>query len=211
MPPELKDQIQNAGLTLLVDNDYSIQKSAANLVSTIYILRFQLSNKWEDLLSKLSDNASSKKPEIQKASIYTISYICEELFSKKLLLSDNEIEKILSSICSSISEDQPNEDVKLTGLKAFQVSHNYFSNIMQQEKIRTFVMDLLVKCTIRPNNSPDITMLAYECLTDISTVLYDHLGSYLPVISKLSIDLINSPTENEMCIIPAMEFWTSIA
>jgi hypothetical protein len=83
MPPELKDQIQSAGLTLLIDNDYTIQKSAANLVSTIYILRFQLNNKWEDLLSKLSENATSKKPEIQKASIYTISYICEELFILK--------------------------------------------------------------------------------------------------------------------------------
>jgi hypothetical protein len=30
MPPELKDQIQSAGLTLLIDGDYSVQKSAAN-------------------------------------------------------------------------------------------------------------------------------------------------------------------------------------
>jgi hypothetical protein len=126
-------------------------------------------------------------------------------------LTENEIEKILSSICSCIGEDQPNEDIKLTGLKAFQFSHSYFSGVMQKDDIRTFVMDLIVKCTIRPGNSTDVAMLAWECLTDISTALYDHLANYLPVISKLSTDLINSATEDETCIIPAIEFWNSIA
>jgi hypothetical protein len=81
MPPDLKNTIQNSGLCSLISPNYQIQKSAANLVSKVYVLRFRANNKWPDLIENLSKNVQSPKPEIQQASILTLGYLCEELHS----------------------------------------------------------------------------------------------------------------------------------
>lgn len=142
MPSELKEQIQNSGLSLLIDSNYTIQKSAASLISKIYILRYQADQKWVGLLENLSKNSQSPKPEIKKASIYTIGYICEELSLLKFNLDPSEIQQILEAICSCIKKDQSDDSIRIAGLKALQHSHFYFSTIMQDSSIRNFVMDL---------------------------------------------------------------------
>jgi importin subunit beta-1 len=209
MPSELKEQIQNSGLSLLIDSNYTIQKSAASLISKIYILRYQADQKWVDLLENLSKNSQSPKPEIKKASIYTIGYICEELSLLKFNLDPSEIQQILEAICFCINKDQSDDSIRIAGLKALQHSHFYFSTIMQDSTIRNFVMDLLVKCTIIAQNSDEVIMLGYSCLVDISKTLYPYLATYIGKICEFTIHVLEAGSDQ--CKIPAIELWNAIA
>lgn len=208
-PNEIKDRIQAAGLNSLIDKDSQIQRVAANIVSKVFILRFRFGNKWDDLLGNLANNCNNDNSGVQKASITTIGYICEELEKWQFDLSESEVETILQSICVCINENQQVEQIKHAGLKAFQYASFYFSTIMQKENILTYVMDLIVKCTLLDKNSPDIVTMAFNCLTDISRNIYDNLYRYMDVIATFCANSINNgPDSVKMA---AMELLNMIA
>ena len=85
MPNDIRDNIQNSGLSNLISENSLIQRAAANLTATIYIQRLnpEYNNKWGDFIANLNNNVKNDNLSIKKASITTIGFICEGLQKEK--------------------------------------------------------------------------------------------------------------------------------
>jgi importin subunit beta-1 len=146
--------------------------------------------------------------DIQRSAVLTLGYICENLATSNLRPSNEDIESIMAGVANCLVEEQKNEQIRLTAIKALQDSIPLFKDELQKETTRDFFLALILKNWNHPNE--EIVLKAVQSLIDIFKSCYRYLTSrYMDVISDSTLGLMkkNSPA----IIIASTEFWNSVA
>lgn len=63
-----------------MDKQDFIKRSAAKLIASLYIMDKMNNNVWQNsIIQVITDNVQHSDPQVQKASLFTLNYICESL------------------------------------------------------------------------------------------------------------------------------------
>ena len=220
MSDDMRNGTKNLGLQFLTDKDNGILRAAASFVAEIFMMELKRpENKWTILLDTLANNVTNNDFNIKKASILTISYICELVGQDDVGLTLDEIEKMLQCICVAI--DKPTNQSKIEvelrteGLKAFQQASETFCNLMNnRENVRTFTLNKFVENVIllyQNNNGDWIPTIAWQCLGETVKFMYQNLNQYFDVLAVNSFEAMKDTNVDNSIKIAATEFWSLVA
>ncbi len=109
---------------------------------------------------------------IKKASITTLGFICEVLFSKDIKdLGDDVVQQILEGIALGI---QKYGDLSSSSLKALGFSLSFLKAKLQDEKVLKYILESLTEITIaaRKQMDTDVINLSISCLEEICREFY---------------------------------------
>lgn len=138
----------------------------------------------------------------------TLGYICENLASSNLRPSIEDIESIMAGVANCLVEEQKNEQIRLTAIKALQDSIPLFKEELQKEATRDFFLTLILKNANHSNE--EIVLKAVQSLIDVFKSCYNYLTArYMDVISDSTLTLMKKT--NPAIVIASTEFWNSVA
>ena len=164
---------------------------------------------WESLLLNLSQNTKHQDVDIQRSAVITLGYICDKLATSDFRLSRNETEPILYGIQIGLSEEQQNEEIKLTALKALQDSILLLSEILLEDEAIELIFTLILKNIL--NQNIEIAVKSVECLIDLYKTCYQKLTrKYMDVLAEKITGLLRSSAQISITIITT-EFWNAAA
>ena len=160
------------------------------------------------MVSNLSSNASNENINVKKCSIITLGFICEKLAANKLKPDADDTEKILAGVACGLIEEQGNNDLRVTSLKAVQDMIPFFKDQLREETTRDFFLTLILKHAKMENE--EVVLKAIQCLIDIFRNCYEYLSErYMNVILDITTSLMRNSVES--IVIATTEFWDSVA
>ena len=173
-----KEKINSTGFNLLINPDDSIKNLAADLISTIYILDLSNDRIFNKILFSLSENVSHDNKEIQKASIITLGYICENLFKENdLILNKDEIDLLLNGIFKGLENYN---ELSISSVLSLGYSIDFLKDKFKNKKCLDFIYDSLLKFIIegKKNNNFELIETTIKCLEEIARVNYFSFDFY---------------------------------
>lgn len=163
---------------------------------------------WSTLVSSLSTNTTHANVDIQRSAVLTLGYICEKLATNSITPSSEDVESIMAGVANCLVDDQKNEEIRLTAIKALQDSIPLFKEELQKETTRDFFLTLILKNAGHSNE--EIVLKAVQSLIDIFKSCYKFLNQrYMDVISDSTIALMKKNVPS--IVIATTEFWDSVA
>lgn len=141
--PQCKQELYNTSFNLIVQTDEKIKQAGAQLVANVFLADKLSENTWQtQIIQCLTENSLHQDQGIQRASIYSLNFICEAIQENpKVRLSQVEIDELLFSIFSGLKMANP---LILDFLKASKYSSKFIVEQMTNEKISDFVFETLV-------------------------------------------------------------------
>lgn len=177
------------------------------LISTIYVLDAS-KNEWSGLVSNLAKNSTHEDTDIQRSAVLTLGYICEKLATNTIKPSEEDIESIMTGVATGLMDEQKNENIRLTAIKALQDSIPLFKDELQKENVREFFLTLILKNAAHSNQ--EISLKATQSLIDIIKSCYQYLSlKYMNVILERTVGLMKHSSTS--IVIASTEFWNSMA
>jgi len=80
----VKNQIKTALMVTLITKTVIARRAAASAIAAICGLELPL-KQWPQIIPVLTNNSSNVDPEVKKAALLTLGFICEELVKKKTI------------------------------------------------------------------------------------------------------------------------------
>jgi importin subunit beta-1 len=176
--PESKQKIKDGALSCLIDKNELVKKSAASLTAVVFVLDATTDKQWGMLLDILATNIGSEQPEIKKAAIMTLGYICELLNSDKITdLSSEKVDTLLSGICIGL---KGYSEISNTAVNALWNSIKFLKTNIQNEGLSDFIIDLLITLLMQSSQAKDeeTTRSILLCLGDIIKLIFDKFQKY---------------------------------
>ena len=99
----MRENIKEALLTMLANQDTTVIKAAATCVAAIAVIEIP-TGQWNDILPLLSENSNSDDINVRLASLQTLGFICEDI-NPECLGQDN-MNSILSAVLTNIFPEQ---------------------------------------------------------------------------------------------------------
>ncbi|EAK90313.1 importin/karyopherin [Cryptosporidium parvum Iowa II] len=174
--------------------------------------------RWPELLPyliRLVQNNSDNKMSIiyKRSSLTALGYLCEdskilENEVSSLIITEDISNQILTAIVQGMND--PDSETALAATKSFYYALYFARSNFSNEMERNLIFQVLCTlCGTEGNKRELLQTAAYECLVSIATEYYDYLGSYLSVLTPMTIKGIKGVYEPvSICCI---EFWNTIA
>ena len=177
-----KNVAKETGLTLLVDPNDAIKKAAASLVSKVFAMDWLSDKTWTDLIGNITVNLKNDNPEIKKAAMMTLGYICEDLNQFRITdLPDEQIEFLLGGICAGL---ESYNELTNTSITALSNSINFLAARLQRENVTDYIFNLLVTVLINAKKAQhlDTIMNLLNLLGELCKLIYQNIDKYYQVI-----------------------------
>lgn len=137
-----------------------------------------------------------------------MGYICEKLATNTIKPSEADIESIMTGVASGLMDEQKNDIIRLTAIKALQDAIPLFKDELQKENVREFFLTLILKNAAYSNI--EISLKATQSLIDIFKSCYQYLSTkYMDVILERTHALMGHNATS--IVIASTEFWNSVA
>jgi hypothetical protein len=176
-----KMKLKETAIACLMNENQVINKSAALLTATIFVLDCVSDKSWLDMLDILAQNIQRNNIENQRTAIMTLGYICEFLNLDKIRsLPALKVDQLLSGICIALSLKN---ELSNTAVSALYNSIWYLRDNMSDEKFSDFILDLLIDLlTDSLNCKNEETMRnIILCLGEITNMIFDNFGKYAQI------------------------------
>ena len=137
------------------------------------------------------------------AALETLGYICEELVPG--ILSDHEINSILSAIVNEISAE---DEVKIGAMNTFKLIIPLCEKNMRISNERALILErIAVNCN---DEKKDIRTRGIKCLLEFAKNFYDYIKEDgLDMIGRITIKEIEKSNNEDIGIL-AIEIWCTI-
>lgn len=118
------------------------------------------------------------------------------------------MENIISGLVRGLADEQKNEEIKLTAIKALQDALPLLQSKLQDETLRDFLLSLVMKSCC--HSSEEIELKAVQCLIDMIKSCYQYLTlHHMDVIVERTLNLLKS--DRTSITIAIAEFWSVVA
>lgn len=160
-------------------------------------------NQWHEVVVSLVQGAQSSDLSFKVAALETLSYICEEL--EKGVLSQTEVDGILSAIVGSITGEN---DVKAIAMTALQSIIPFCEKNLAVESERALLLGKIIEnCN---SETEKVKLRAMKCLLEVTRYFYDYIGTDgLDVIGHVTIEEIKKKDNDDIGVL-AVEVWSTI-
>eukprot|EP00916_Digyalum_oweni_P014840 GHVL01024276.1.p1 GENE.GHVL01024276.1~~GHVL01024276.1.p1 ORF type:complete len:853 (+),score=138.01 GHVL01024276.1:57-2615(+) len=202
----LQQHIKTKVLSSLESRETVVRNTAAQVLSKIGAIEIP-EGRWPQLIGVLVAAVSSSSLDAKQSGLTTLGFLAEELAflvtRKNVKLPDEQCKSILQAVLTGVKE--PETTVKLAATKA--LSHSIlltFENLADGE--RAFIMTSIEAAC--KDTDTNVQIAGLECLLQIASEYYDHIGPYMNGVSQLTWNAIQNCPESVG--IPAMEFWSTI-
>jgi len=201
--PQLKAQIRAGSLQTLQSPTKSARHTVAQVIGTIGAI--DLPNKeWPELLPALMMNVTGQCPdEVKVATLEALGYMCESWDEETI--DQAQTDQILTSIVDGIRKDRPDE-IRLAAATALRNSLEFIKGNMGNATERNMIMQVI--CEATQSSSVPVRMMAYECISSIAQLYYEHLTQYMQALFQLTCTSIREDDPNVG--MQAIEFWSTI-
>ena len=192
LSPGGKEHLKTMSLTCLIDPNDQVKKAAAAIVAVVFVLDTVTDRTWGNLLNALTDNIGNSLPEIKRAAITTLGYICEYLNTDKITdLAKDQIDALLSGICIGITGFS---EISLTAVIAMSNSIQFLSTTIQHEPMADYVFDLLINLLIKSSEIHDeeLQRNVILCLGEIVKLVFLNFGKYKNITFQKVIESYQS-------------------
>jgi len=198
----MKTSIRNGALSVLASPCKSARKGAAQAVAGIAALDLP-NNRWHEVITSLVYNAQGDNIIYKMSALQALSYICEEL--DKNVLSQEEVDSILSAVVSSFSSDDNVKEVAMTALESIIP---FCEKNLKIEKEKTLLLGKIVEnCK---SGAENIRLKAMKCLLGVTKYFYDYIDDDgLELIGDATTKEIKKNRNDDMGIL-AVEVWSSL-
>ena len=179
---EAKSMAKKVGLLLLVDVNDLIKKAAASLVSKVFAMDWLTDKTWTDLISNITMNLKTDNPEIKKAAMMTLGYICEDLNQFKITdLPDEQVEFLLGGICMGL---ETYDELTNTSISALANAVNFLAARLQKENVSDYIFNLLVNILVnaKKGHHLDTIINVLNLLGELCRLIYYNIDKYYQVI-----------------------------
>lgn len=200
-----KTIIRQKALQILNTREAKIGTTAAQLIAAIAAVDVPL-GLWPDMIPVLLSNVTNNpnNPNLKRASLEAIGYVCEEIDPNILTAHANQI---LTAVVSGARSDEPSNEVRLASLTALFNSLEFVRDNFNNEGERNYIMQVVCEATQSP--APLVQVAAFECLVRIMSLYYDYMAPYMArALFALTVEAMKS--ENEGVALQAIEFWSTI-
>lgn len=81
----LKEKLKDTGYWALISKNESIKRAAAKLIADLFAVEriYSEQNEWTDIVKNLTSNMENSDSDIQKAAIFALNFICENIQEDK--------------------------------------------------------------------------------------------------------------------------------
>lgn len=206
LSPRAKELAKDAGLMLLIDPNDSIKKSAASLVARVFAIDWLVEKTWADLIGNITSNLKNDNPEIKKAAMMTLGYICEDLNQFKITdLPDEQVEFLLGGICTGLESFN---ELTNTSVTALSNSVNFLATRLQKEHITDYIFNLLVGVLMNAKKArnTDVIMNVLNLLGELCRLIYNNIDKYFQVIIDQALECYKFDV-----VIQVNEFFNTLA
>lgn len=209
--PNLKDsskeKAKNSGLACLIDPNPAIKNAAGSLVSKVFVADRLYEKSWDNLIPNISGILAdeSSTPDIRRAAISTLGYICEDLKNYNITnLNAGLVDSLLTGICS---EMQNYGDLSNPAVMALNNAINFLSDKLEQKNISDYIFGLVANLLKegRNNNNTEILINLLLLLTEMCKIIFVKIGPYVEVIFGEVFECLSSGVVVQSC-----EFFNSI-
>jgi len=201
-----RDIAKDAGLMLLVDQNDSVKKAAASLVSKVFAMDWLTHKTWGDLIGNIAMNLKNDNPEIKKAAMMTLGYICEDLNQYRITdLPDEQVEFLLGGICMGLENYN---ELTNTSISALANSINFLASRLQKENISDYIFNLLLSVLINAKKAQHLEtiMNLLNLLGELCRLIYNNIDKYYQVIFDQVLECYKLDV-----VIQVNEFFNSLA
>lgn len=207
----LRQELYNTSFNLIIQTDERIKQSGAQLVANVFLADKLSDNVWQSqIISCLTENSLHQDQGIQKASIYSLNFICEAIQENpRLSLTQFEIDELLYSIFSGLKMSNP---LILDFLRASKYSSKFIVEQMGQEKIADFVFETLVHLiqdSVQQKN-PQVLSVTLDVLEEICKENFQSMGRYYELIYKLVAESFGLGLESRAVARSYFEYFESM-
>lgn len=182
LSPNTKEIAKNTGLMLLIDPNDVIKKAAASLVSKVFAMDWLYDKTWTDLIGNITMNLNYDNPEIKKAAMMTLGYICEDLNQFKITnLPDEQVEFLLGGICKGLENYN---ELTNTSVSALSNSINFLASRLQKENVSDYIFNLLISVLINAKKAQNLEIIInlLNLLSELCRLIYTRIDKYSQVI-----------------------------
>jgi importin subunit beta-1 len=181
------------------------RKGAAQAVSALAIIELK-KQQWGEVITILQSNALGDTLEYKLSSLETLGYICEELQAK--VLTEVQVDSILTALVSNITPQVANDDVKLAGITALNFCIQYCEKNFRVESEKGTLLENIISNCASPNS--EIRLKAAQCILEVVRCYYDFLGiPALEQIAAATFHLIRTDDVDEVALV-SVEVWCSL-
>ena len=167
-------------------------------------------NQWPDLVMGLVGTAARADlaDGPREASLKALGFLLEELdeYEESPLLQ-NEVDAALTAVCGCMGHGSvPVQRAAVNALyDALPFVAQNFEDDHQAE--RNAIM--MAVCSATQVEDADVKRSAFECISRIAELYYDHLADYMKVLAELTATAARSKDEKISC--NALDFWAQLA
>lgn len=210
LPAELVNQIKREALDTLTDNNRLVQRTAAQLVSSLGRLELLAGgDRWPEFFPSLVQLCVAEDSRHKVVALTTLGYLCEDVedlydASGDDLLKPAQVNHVLTATVQGMSD--PKDEVKLSATKAFYFAVIFAKENFDREHERDVMMEVLrANCQ---SSSDTVRTASFECIAQIASEYYGYLHHYITLLGPMTWQAISDGPD--AVAIPALEFWNSI-
>lgn len=211
MPEEAKAKIRNGIYNLLNDAHSLVAKEAAQIIAKIALIELPR-KQWPDLINALLNNMTNPNasPNLKKATLETLSFICEEIDADVLASSANQI---LTAVVQGMRPEEKSKEVKLAATNALLLALNFVKNNFEKPAECAIIFGVVLDA-MGDKEEVEVRLAAYSVLTEIAVLHYIKFDPFMQRIFQTTLEVISKvdPDDDEsvdLCKF-AIEFWSTI-
>ncbi|KAI8646872.1 armadillo-type protein [Parasitella parasitica] len=200
---ELRGQIKQGVLQSLSSSKKMVGNTSGQVIAAIAEIELPL-GQWPDLIRILLENISTGNDTVKQSTLQAIGYVCEATDPAVLATQSNDI---LTAVVQGARKEEPNQEVRLTAIKALINSLDFIKENFEREGERNFIMQVV--CEATQSEYTDVQVSAFECLVRIMQTYYDKMRLYMEkALFGLTIAGMNN--QDERVALQAIEFWSTV-
>lgn len=217
LPQSITSKIKALVLESILSPVASVRGASCQVIAKLGRVELPC-QRWPELLPyliRLVQNNSDSEMSVmyKRSSLTALGYLCEdskllENEVSSLIITEDISNQILTAIVQGMSD--PDSETALAATKSFYYALYFARSNFSNEMERNLIFQVLCTlCGTEGNKRELLQTAAYECLVSIAAEYYDYLGSYLSILTPMTIKGIKSIYEPvSVCCI---EFWNTIA
>lgn len=203
--PPVKVQIKESLLLTLGSAVSEARRSSSQVIAKIASIEIPR-REWQELIERLLTNMNQQgaASPLKQATLEALGYVCEEISPTDL--EQDQVNAVLTAVAQGMTQADHTSEVRLAAVKALYNALGFARVNFQNEMERNFIMKVL--CDTTGSNELVIRQTAFECLSSISTIYYEHLQPYMQTLFTLTANAVKG--DQEPVALQAIEFWSSI-
>lgn len=198
-----KSQIKLLAMQSLKSKDSRVGTAAAQVVAAVAFIELPR-REWPELIQVLVSNIAERSngPNVAKASLEAIGFICEEIEPTVLEFQSNEI---LTAVIDGMQRTE--NAVRQSAVMALFNSLEFVGRNFENEAERNYIMKVV--CEATQSKDDLVCISAFECLVKIMQLYYEKMAEYMRH-GLFALTASSMGHENEQIALQAVEFWSTV-